>query len=158
MPCSLTRRLPTLFPMLALLPLLAHAAPPAPAEIERRGGEVRATELAFAKTLTDRDLAAFERFVAPDAVFLDGKQAARGAAAVIESWRELFKGPAAPFSWAPEQVEVLPSGQLAISTGPVLNGKGERTGTFYSVWRRERAGHWRIVLDHGCAQCKECRR
>ena len=131
----------------------ARAAPLDAAELARRGEAVRATEMAFAKTMADRDLAAFTRFIAPDAVFLDGTQASRGAGAVVAAWRALFEGAKAPFSWAPDLVEVLPSGQLAQSSGPVFNARGERTGRFWSVWRREADGQWRIVLDHGCQAC-----
>jgi ketosteroid isomerase-like protein len=141
---------------LAATPAALPAALPA-AVIAQRAEAVRATERAFAKTMADRDFAAFSRFIAPDAVFLDGKDATRGAVAVNEAWRPLFKGAAAPFSWEPDQIEVLPSGQLALSSGPVRNARGETTGRFYSVWRRERDGQWRIVLDHGCDACKDCK-
>jgi ketosteroid isomerase-like protein len=132
------------------------AALPA-AVIAQRAEAVRATERAFAKTMADRDFAAFTRFIAPDAVFMDGNEASRGAEAVAVAWRALFKGAAAPFSWEPEQIEVLPTGQLALSSGPVRNARGETTGRFYSVWRREHDGRWRIVLDHGCDACKDCK-
>jgi ketosteroid isomerase-like protein len=149
---SMTR--PMLWLALLLLPALSAAAAGtvlSPAELARRSEAVRATERAFARTMADRDLAAFTRFIAPDAVFMDGTAASRGAEAVVAGWRDLFKGTPAPFSWEPEVIEVLPTGQLALSSGPVRNAKGERTGTFYSVWRRERDGTWRIVLDHGCS-------
>ena len=115
--------------------------------------QVRSTEIAFAKTMADRDLAAFGRFLAPDAVFVD-QPVARGPAAIIAAWKELYAAPQAPFSWAPEEVEVLDSGKLALTSGPVFDPKGERIGRFTSVWRRERDGHWRIVLDHGCPACR----
>jgi ketosteroid isomerase-like protein len=103
--------------------------------------------------MADRDFAAFARFVAPDAVFV-GEPALRGAAAVLAGWKPLFEGPKAAFSWQPGTVEVLGSGGLAMSYGPVFNAKGERTSTFYSIWRREHDGHWRIIFDHGCQSCR----
>ncbi|MFM2288928.1 MAG: hypothetical protein RL684_2071 [Pseudomonadota bacterium] len=133
--------------------LPAPPPPPSPATLAAQAGEVRATEAAFARTMADRDFAAFGRFVAPDAVFV-GEPALRGAAAVLAGWKPLFEGPKAAFSWQPGTVEVLGSGGLAMSYGPVFNAKGERTSTFYSIWRREHDGHWRIIFDHGCQSCR----
>jgi len=127
--------------------------PPTAQALAAQAEEVRATEAAFAHTMAARDFAAFSAFIAPDAVFID-EPALRGAEAVRAGWKSLFEGPKAAFSWEPGTVEVLGSGGLAMSYGPVFNAKGERISTFYSVWRRERDGHWRIVFDHGCQSCK----
>ena len=136
---------------IAMLTAMAPAA--AHDDLATLTEQVRSTEIAFAKTMADRDLAAFGRFLAKDAVFVD-KPVARGPTAIIAAWKDLYAAPQAPFSWAPEQVEVLDSGKLALSSGPVFNPAGERVGTYTSVWRRESDGRWRIVLDHGCPACR----
>jgi ketosteroid isomerase-like protein len=115
--------------------------------------QVRETEIAFAKTMADRNHAAFVSFLAEETIFLGGKDPVRGRQAVAEAWKRFYEGPRAPFSWGPERVEVLDSGTLAISTGPVFDPDGKRTGTFTSTWRREADGRWRIVLDSGCPPC-----
>lgn len=115
--------------------------------------QVRRTETAFAKTMADRDHAAFTRFLAAETVFIGSGTATRGAQAVAERWKRFFDGPKAPFSWAPEVVEVLDSGTLAITQGPVRDPDGKRVGTFNSVWRRESSGQWKVVLDNGCPAC-----
>jgi len=120
--------------------------------------EVRDTEAAFAATMAKRDLAAFSSFLAEEAVFF-GPEALRGKAKVIEAWKGFYEGANAPFSWRPESVEVLASGTLAHSSGPVFNPRGEKVGTFNSIWRRESDGHWKIVFDKGgevCA-CKDAK-
>ena len=111
--------------------------------------QVRSREEAFARTMTDRDLRAFSSFLSQEAVFV-GRSVSRGSAAITEAWKRFFDGPAAPFSWRPETVEVLDSGTLALSSGPVFGPDGKRIGTFNSTWRREPDGVWRIVLDNGC--------
>lgn len=116
--------------------------------------EVRATERAFAKSMADRDLVAFGRFLAEETVFLSDKAALHGKKAVMEGWKGFFEGQAAPFSWQPEHVEVVASGTLAITKGPVFDPKGARVGTFVSTWRLEKDGQWRIVLDTGCPDCQ----
>jgi ketosteroid isomerase-like protein len=115
--------------------------------------QVRRTETAFAKTMADRDAAAFATFLDREAVFMSNGNATRGAHAVAERWRRFFDGPKAPFSWAPETVEVLDSGTLAMTSGPVRDREGKRAGTFNSVWRRDSSGQWKIALDIGCPPC-----
>ena len=115
--------------------------------------QVRRTEIAFAKTLADRDSAAFASFLSDEAVFFTNPAVSRGASRVVEAWKGYFQGPQAPFSWEPEKVEVLDSGKLAMTSGPVRDPSGARIGTFNSVWRRESKGKWKIVLDNGCPAC-----
>jgi ketosteroid isomerase-like protein len=78
-----------------------------------------------------------------------------GKAEVVAGWKRFFDGPAAPFSWAPAEVEVLPSGSLGFTSGPVYDPKGQRIGTFNSVWQRQKDGSWKIIFDKGCPPC-EC--
>lgn len=115
--------------------------------------EVRRAEAAFAQSMADRDHAAFISHLAADAVFFGEKTVFRGRDAVAAGWRPLYDAPTAPFSWRPDTVEVLDSGTLALSSGPVFNPKGERTGTFSSIWRREPNGEWKVVFDKGCPAC-----
>lgn len=115
---------------------------------------VRKAEVAFARTMADRDHAAFVSFLAEEAVFV-GRTVRRGKTQVAAGWKPFFEGKQAPFSWEPDSVEVLDSGGLASSSGPVRSPAGERVGTFNSVWRLEKDGKWRIVFDRGCPPC-EC--
>ena len=131
---------------------LAAAVAEAGEPLEALAARVRSREVAFAKTMADRDHAAFATFVAEEALFL-GRSVLRGRKAVAEGWKPYFEAEKAPFSWQPDRVEVVDSGALAFSTGPVLDPDGKRVGTFNSTWRREKDGEWRVVLDSGCPPC-----
>jgi ketosteroid isomerase-like protein len=111
--------------------------------------EVRAAETAFARTMATRDRTAFASYVAEEAVFF-GNTVLRGRTAIAAGWARYFEGPQAPFSWAPDTVEVLDSGTLALTSGPVRDPDGKQIGTFNSIWRREPDGRWRVVFDKGC--------
>ena len=115
--------------------------------------QVFATERAFAKTMADRDLKAFESFLSADTVFFSGPKPLHGKPAVVGFWSRFYARPAAPFSWAPEEVEVLESGQLALSAGPVHDPQGKLIGRFSSIWRQEAPGQWRIIFDKGSEVC-----
>jgi ketosteroid isomerase-like protein len=134
----------------ALVSLAVSAAAQSNAELKE---QVRRAETAFAKSMADRDASAFASFLAAETVFVSEGQATRGAAQVAAAWKRFFDGPRAPFSWEPETVEVLDSGTLALSSGPVRDPSGKRIGTFNSVWRRDANGQWKIVLDNGCPAC-----
>jgi ketosteroid isomerase-like protein len=131
---------------------LAVSAPSAGAQTsaqETWRAEVFAAERAFARSMAERDIAAFARLLADDTLFFGGRNVFRGKAAVLEGWKAFFDGPNAPFSWEPDQVEVLASGQLALSTGPVRNPKGEVTARFNSIWQRQADGRWLVIFDKG---------
>lgn len=115
--------------------------------------QVMETERAFARSMANRDHRAFTSFLADEAIFFSGDSALRGKAAVAEGWRPFFESAAPPFSWEPDQVQVLESGALALSTGPVTSADGKVIGRFNSIWRREAAGEWRIVFDKGSPVC-----
>lgn len=130
-------------------PLTGCALPQANPVREFLVAQVTATERAFAKSMADRDFMAFAAHVADDAVFLNGGQPLPGKAAVLAHWQRFFAGAKAPFSWQPDMVEVSGSGNLAQSIGPVADPQGVVVARFYSTWRLEPAGLWRIVFDNG---------
>jgi ketosteroid isomerase-like protein len=111
--------------------------------------QVMAVERAFAKSMADRDHAAFSAFLSEEAVFFTTAKPLRGKQQVADYWKRFYQQPEAPFAWEPETVEVLDSGTLALSSGPVRNAKGEQIATFTSIWRQEQPGVWRIVFDKG---------
>lgn len=143
------RRLAVVFALLLTMssPLVGQA----PADLQQ---QVRDAERAFAKTMADRDHGAFTSFLADEAIFLGPKEVLRGRSAVAAGWKRFFDAKQAPFAWEPERVEVVDSGTLAISTGPVTDPSGKRVGTFTTTWRREADGKWRVVLDSGCPPCR----
>ncbi len=116
--------------------------------------QVRRTEIAFAKTMADRNLEGFKSFLADETVFIARKGPLRGKQAVVDTWKPLYEGPAAPFSWAPDTVQVLDSGTLAMTSGPVADPSGKLVGIFTSIWRKEKDGKWRIVFDKGGCPCE----
>lgn len=110
--------------------------------------QVFASERAFAKTMADRNAQAFARHLAEGAIFFGGSTTLRGKAQVVSGWARYFDGNA-PFSWEPDQVEVLDSGNLALSTGLVRDPDGKVIARFNTIWRLEAPGVWRVVFDKG---------
>jgi ketosteroid isomerase-like protein len=135
----------------AMLSGCASVTPrPTAADLQRQVADI---ERAFAKTMADRDHAAFSSFLSDETIFFSGAKALRGKQQVADTWKRFYDGPAAPFSWQPEVVEVLDSGTLALSTGPVRNPQGKLVATFTSIWRLEAPGTWRIIFDKGNDVC-----
>lgn len=120
---------------------------------DKANEQVWQAETAFAQSMADRDFARFTTFVSEYAVFFNGESVSRGKPQVLAQWQGYFNSEAAPFSWQPEQVEVLASGHLAHSSGPVFNAAGQQVATFNSVWQKEADGVWRVVFDKGTPQC-----
>ena len=111
--------------------------------------QVFLAEKAFAATMRDRDFAAFGSFIDQEAVFFTGSESLRGKSEVLAWWARYFNDLSAPFSWEPDLVEVVKSGNLALSTGPVYGPDNVPIARFNSIWRRVEPGVWTVVFDKG---------
>lgn len=136
---------------------LLFATPPLAAETgtDRLREKVAETERAFAATMANRDHAGFAGFLSEEAIFFSGESALRGRQQVADAWKPYFEEPEAPFSWEPGTVEVLDSGTLALSSGPVRDPSGKVFAQFNSIWRLEDGGEWKIIFDKGNRVCEE---
>ncbi len=146
--------------------LLLSALSVAPAVANEPAGELTQlkqqvihAEQGFAASMADRDFAAFQSFLAEEAVFFSGAAVVQGKAAVAKEWGPYFEGDQPPFSWCPARVVVLDSGTLAHSSGPVVDPEGECVATFNTIWRRRADQTWEVVFDkgeQGCSAALQC--
>jgi len=155
----LVRAVAPLIVGVAFLAGCASAPMPAttPQNVASLREQVLATERGFAKTMADRNFAAFQSYLAEETIFWTGATPLRGKAAVAANWKRFYEEKEAPFRWEPAGAEVLDSGTLALSWGPVHDPAGKLFANFMSVWRQEAPGVWRIVLDKGYPAC-DCAR
>jgi len=135
-----------------VLLLLVVSAAPALADL---ADDVRCREIGFSKSVETQDRQRFASFIDPDARFVGGK-VDRGREAIAEAWAVFFAGDLPSIKWRPQFIEILESGDLALSRGPYRiinrNEQGEETeawGTYNSVWRLSADGEWLIVFDAG---------
>lgn len=112
--------------------------------------EVVAAERAFAAASLEKGLhEAFLLNLAPDAIaFLPLPGPARPA-------HEGKPPSSAKLSWGPTWVAVSAAGDLALSTGPWQVTHHEETlikvstGWYFSIWRRQTGGAWKVAVDSG---------
>ena len=156
---ALVRVVAPLIVGVAFLAGCASAPMPAatPQNVASLREQVLATERGFAKTMADRDFTAFQSYLSEETIFFAGATPLRGKAAVAANWKRFYDEKEAPFRWEPAGAEVLDSGTLALSWGPVHDPAGKLFANFMSVWRQEAPGVWRIVLDKGYPAC-DCAR
>jgi ketosteroid isomerase-like protein len=112
--------------------------------------QVVASERAFAAASLEKGLhESFLSYLAQDAIVFDPLPAPGRAA---HEGKPPSKG---KLSWGPAWVAVSSAGDLALSTGPWEfrlredTGKEPRTGYFFSVWRRQPDGTWKVAVDIG---------
>jgi len=116
---------------------------------------VRCSEIAFSRSVEERDLGGFVSLIHPAARFI-GSEVHEGPGAVAAAWRPFFEPDGPRIAWRPELVEVLADGTLALTRGPYRlrrrdeDGSWQESwGTFTSVWRRDDGGEWQVVFDAG---------
>src|SRR5689334_14369645 len=109
-----------------------------------------AAETEFGRHSVREDMrAAFLANFADDGVFV------RDGWIVSNDWLRPRPAPPIVLDWHPQYVEVAPSGEMGLSTGPwTITSKKDASapathGQFVSVWRREGTGPWKVAVDLG---------
>lgn len=124
--------------LLAADPALAQSADAAP---------IVAAERAFAADAPVLGLtASFNKWAVPDAVMIGGGQ--------VQTVRDVFP-PDVPrpadealLEWWPNFAGISRSGDLGFTTGGVAIN-GQRTGHYFTIWKKQPDGSWRWVYDGG---------
>jgi ketosteroid isomerase-like protein len=116
-------------------------------------GSLVDAEIAFARMGWERGVhAAFLANFAPDGVVFEPKPAR-----LRETW-EARRAPEDPLAlrleWKPAQAGVARSHDFGYTTGPytawnTAQPDRQRHGVFFSVWQRNAAGRWQVILDAG---------
>lgn len=117
--------------------------------LESAAREIAENETAFSKMSVQQGInAAFLEYLADDCVMfnplpVNGKELYRKGT----ERRSLL-------SWKPTRVEIAASGDYGFSTGPweirtAKNDTPAAYGHFFSIWKKQRNGDWRVALDLG---------
>lgn len=138
---------------LALIALAGVLAAPAAAEPRRRPGAgtanpsaLVAAEIAFNRLAREKgQWSAFRKTMADDSAIMFVPQPV-----LARDWLRGRADPAEPVQWEPYEVWMSCDGTLGVTQGAWRNPKGA-TGYFTTIWRREKKGDYRWVLDQGVA-------
>ena len=138
---------------LGLAPALAAGqAPPA----ERAKAELLRTDAEFSETAQKLGIAeAFVKYADPDATMLPANEhAVTGADGIRKQFAGLRAG--TTLEWKPSRAEAAASGDLGYTLGTYeLRSTGDdgspvvRYGKYCSVWKKQRDGRWKWVVDVG---------
>ncbi len=144
------------------LPSAAADAVVADAQMPRQRGEletIRSADTDFSRDATKLGTGeAFGRFAAQDAQIFSGPgEFITGPTAITESFGP--PGRKSSLVWHPVDGEMAKSGDLGFTVGnAVFNGERDdgalivRYSKYLTVWKRQRDGTWRYVVDGGSAR------
>jgi uncharacterized protein (TIGR02246 family) len=121
--------------------------------IEKSVNEV---EKGMRKVANDKDAAGFaSNFVADAVMMTPGMPSMKGQDAIRAGMKELLSDPNFKIDFASDRVEVADSGDMAATRGsytltvtdPVTKKAIEDKGSYLTVFRKQKDGAWKAVLD-----------
>jgi len=77
----------------------------------------------------------------------DAMPPARGIAEIHSVWTKFFADPNFTVTWKAESVVVSGSGKTAWSKGTWRSTSPTGAGSYVAVWRKQRNGEWKVLLD-----------
>ena len=123
--------------------LMGLVAARAPVRHQPDPSSVLAAEIAFNRLARDKgQWTAFRETAADDAVMFVPQRV------LAKQWLKGRADPPKSVSWTPSVIHVSCDGNLAASTGNWQRPDGS-VGYFTTIWRRDKRGAWKWVLDHG---------
>jgi ketosteroid isomerase-like protein len=135
-------------PALLVVAVAAAATPQAPT---RAASEIAAQERAFARMCVEKGMrVSFAAYFAPDAIDFE-PQPVLAAASLPKN---PDGGASFTLDWEPWIADASAAGDLGWDTGPyVITDRSRknppRQGWFFSVWRRQPDGRWKVAMDVG---------
>jgi ketosteroid isomerase-like protein len=110
----------------------------------------------FAKAAAARGADGFLSFFAADGTILpkDGAPLT-GTAALGGVFRKTWSQPGYSLTWTPLKAELSKSGELGYTYGTYERKRMDggkpfvETGKYVTIWRKQRDGAWKVVLDMG---------
>jgi ketosteroid isomerase-like protein len=116
-------------------------------------GSLVDADLAFAKASAEHGVrAAFVASFAPDGIALQPSPTR-----IVTAWRNATPHGdrnATKLEWKPAQAGVASSHDFGFTTGPYVLRRSRdpahvQRGIYFSVWQRDQAGRWKVLLDAG---------
>jgi uncharacterized protein (TIGR02246 family) len=152
--------IPILMAATLLFPFAAPAAPPTQTGPASRGSDerlLRDLEARFARAVAAKDRSAFLAFWTQDAaIFPASGGPVIGPDKIWENWAPLLENADVALTWEPSRVEMAASGDLGYTYGRYESKRKRpdgsvttRKGCYVTIWRKEKDGAWRVVLDIG---------
>jgi uncharacterized protein (TIGR02246 family) len=140
-----------------VLLMLAFGSVRAAAQKARTSPEdaIRAADQEWLKVFADKDLEKSVAFCAEDgSVLAPGAPVATGRDAIGKLFAGFFALPSLKISWHPVKAEVAKSGELGYTSGVyqmTYNDPAGKpvsdTGKYVTVWKKQRDGGWKVLLD-----------
>ena len=132
-------------PALSIALVLTLFVTPAQAQIPD-AAPVVAAERAFAADAPSLGIAgSFNKWSTPDAIVIGGGRVQR----VVDAYPDRPRPADEPLlEWWPNFAGIARSGDMGFTTGGVALG-GQRTGQYFTIWKRQPDGAWKWVYDGG---------
>ena len=128
---------------------------PAESDRDRLRAELAAAEAEFERAVSERELDGWVEAFAPNGMMIQPDGPVVGHEGIRLSMAGAFADSTFSLSWTPDLIGVSDDGTLGYTTGRYERSRvvaGEETverGSYFTVWRRQPDGGWRVEADMG---------
>jgi ketosteroid isomerase-like protein len=115
-----------------------------------RTADLRKADQDWAKAVAARNPDQFMGFVGDDAYMcgLDGKWM-HGTDTIKADWKRALADPTFKLNWTIDSADISKDGNMGYTRGTFEGSQGGKpfSGGYATVWRKDKAGKWRVAVD-----------